>query len=99
MAGEGKVDQWRVLLTARAIENTIYVAGADQAGPRYAGHSMIVGPAGEVLGELDGATEGSLVDTLHPERVLEVRRTLPLLDLRRFPVGGEPPLSAAKRAD
>ncbi len=99
VAGEGKADQWRVLLQARAIENTLYVAGADQAGPRYAGHSLIVDPAGAVLGELDGATEAPLVATLDPERVAEVRRTLPLLDLRRFPVGEEPPLSVAERAD
>ena len=45
VAGPRKVDHWRTLLRARAIENTVFVVAAGQPGPRYTGHSMVVGPA------------------------------------------------------
>lgn len=83
--GPAKVDQWTTLLRARAIENTVYVAAADQAGPRGAGASMIVDPAGTLLAEL-GETAGiatARVDLAHLE---QVRATNPSLSLRRFTV-------------
>ncbi len=46
VAGPGKVEHWRTLVQARAIENTVYVAAAGQPGPRYTGHSLVVGPDG-----------------------------------------------------
>jgi predicted amidohydrolase len=56
VAGERKVDHWRTLLRARAIENTVFVVAAGQPAPRYSGHSMVVDPAGDVLVEAgDGA--------------------------------------------
>lgn len=83
--GPAKVDQWTTLLRARAIENTVYVAAADQAVPRGAGASMIVDPAGTLLAEL-GETTGiatARVDLAHLE---QVRTTNPSLSLRRFSV-------------
>lgn len=52
VAGPGKTQHWRTLAVARAIENTAYVAAAGQPGPRYTGHSLIVGPAGDVVAEV-----------------------------------------------
>ena len=51
VAGERKVDHWRTLLRARAIENTVYVVGAGQPAPRYTGHSTVISPLGDVLVE------------------------------------------------
>ena len=83
VAGSGKVDHWRTLLKARAIENTVYVVAAGQPGPRYTGHSMIVAPLGEVLGE---AEEGDLVVEAPVERQVldEARKENPSLANRRF---------------
>ena len=47
--GPLKEAHWRVLTTARALENTIYVAAADHAPPVGAGNSMIVDPMGVEL--------------------------------------------------
>ena len=58
VAGPRKVDHWRTLVRARAIENTVYVVAAAQPGPRYAGHSLVVDPLGDVLAE---AGEGAAV--------------------------------------
>ncbi|WP_327149906.1 carbon-nitrogen hydrolase family protein [Nocardia sp. NBC_01329] len=83
--GPGKVDQWTTLLRARAIENTVYLAAADQCGPRGAGASMIVDPTGRVLSELADAPGIARAD-LDIGLVSRVRRTNPSLALRRFAV-------------
>lgn len=84
VAGPGKADNWRTLVKARAIENTVYVAAAGQPGPRYTGHSMIVTPLGEVLGE--AAADGELVVEAPVERGVldDAREKNPSLANRRF---------------
>ena len=83
VAGERKVDHWRTLAKARAIENTVYVVAAGQPGPRYAGHSLVVDPLGDVMVE---AAEGESVvaATLHVARLEEARRVNPSLANRRL---------------
>lgn len=75
VAGERKVEHWRTLLRARAIENTVWVVGVGQPGPRYTGHSMVVAPDGDVVVEADAGTTTTLEAVLDRERVAEVRRT------------------------
>lgn len=83
VAGPRKVDHWRTLVRARAIENTVYVAAAGQPGPRYSGHSLVVDPLGDVLAE---AVDGSalLRAELSAEAVVGARRTNPSLANRRL---------------
>ncbi len=86
VAGPGKADTWSTLVRARAIENTAYVAASAKPAPECVGHSMVVDPAGVVLGELDAGARGTVVADLRPERVAEVREQLPVLANRRFEV-------------
>ncbi|GAA1526495.1 putative amidohydrolase [Agromyces terreus] len=83
--GPLKEAHWRVLTTARALENTVYVAAADHAPPVGAGNSMIVDPMGVEL-----ATVGEVADVaiawVSAERIAAVRRVNPALVLRRFAV-------------
>ncbi len=83
--GPAKVDQWTTLLRARAIENTVYVAAADQCAPRGAGASMIIDPTGVVLAEL-GDDPGVIAADIDLEQLAAVRRTNPSLALRRFAI-------------
>ena len=83
VAGPGKVEHWRTLALARAIENTAYVAAVGQPGPRYTGHSLVAGPAGEVLAEV-GDGERLLAASVSRDRLEEARRTNPSLANRRF---------------
>jgi len=83
VAGPGKVHHWRTLVTARAIENTAYVAAVGQPGPRYTGHSLVVGPAGEVVAEL-GDGDHVLVASVDRASLDEARSTNPSLANRRF---------------
>jgi predicted amidohydrolase len=83
VAGPGKVDHWRTLVKARAIENTVYVAAVGQPGPRYTGHSMVAGPAGELVGELaDG--DHLLTASIQIARLEQARADNPSLLNRRF---------------
>jgi len=86
VAGPRKVDHWRTLVRARAIENTVYVVAAGQPGPRYAGHSLVVDPLGDVLAEAD---EGPalLRATLTRAALDAARATNPSLANRRLHVG------------
>jgi predicted amidohydrolase len=83
VAGERKVDHWRTLLRARAIENTVYVAAAGQPAPRYCGHSMVVDPLGDVLVEAGDGAE-TVTATIARERLTEARAVNPSLLNRRL---------------
>jgi predicted amidohydrolase len=82
VAGERKLEHWRTLLRARAIENVCYVVAAGQPAPRYTGHSMVVDPYGDVLAEA-GDDEESVTATLEPAVLAEARETNPSLANRR----------------
>lgn len=83
--GPLKERHWRTLVHARAIENTLYVAGADHPPPLGVGASLIVDPQGVELAGVGTATDVAVafVDAAVIERV---RRVNPALALRRFRV-------------
>lgn len=83
--GPLKEHHWRTLVTARAIENTVYVAAADHAPPIGAGNSMVVDPMGVELVTVGEATDVG-VAWISAARVTEVRHINPALKLRRFTV-------------
>jgi deaminated glutathione amidase len=86
------VAHWEVLLRARAIENQCFVAAAAQWGefgspeePRRSfGHSMIVGPWGEVLIEAPAEGSGVWLADLDMAELRRVRKVLPVLEHRRL---------------
>ena len=94
-AGPGKIDQWTLLVRARALDSTTFIAACDQADPAASGieskgsaplgvgHSMVVGPGGDVRGALADAP-GLLTVDIDPGEVETVRRSLPVLANRRF---------------
>ena len=80
-------NHWELVLRSRAVENTIYVAGVSgltYEGAEYLayGHSMLVGPFGEVLTNM-GRAEGFSVADLDPQRIMDIRAALPVLSQRR----------------
>jgi predicted amidohydrolase len=83
VAGPAKLDHWRTLLRARAIENTVYVAAAAQPGPRYTGHSLVVDPMGEVLAEA-GDDQEILTVELDTTVIAAARERNPSLANRRL---------------
>ncbi len=83
VAGPEKLHHWRTLVTARALENTVYVAAAAQPAPRYTGHSLLVGPNGEALAEA-GDEPGVVSGHVDLEGLERVRLTNPSLVNRRL---------------
>jgi nitrilase len=79
---------WETLLRARAIENQCYVlapaqGGTHENGRRTWGHSILIDPWGEVLSVLS-EHEGVVSGTIDPERLAEVRQSLPALAHRKL---------------
>lgn len=66
------------LARARAIENTVYFAAADQTGGGMTGNSELIDPMGVTVASI-GESEGLAVGTVDTSRVAEVRRKLPTL--------------------
>lgn len=83
--GPLKEHQWKILLAARAIENTAWVVAADHPGPIGIGHSQIVDPQGVVVAGV-GTAEGIAVSVLERAAIERVRAVNPSLRVRRYAV-------------
>lgn len=81
-----RVDHWRTLLIARAIENQCYVIACNRSGadPKnvFAGHSMIIDPWGDILAEA-GEEASTITATIDLTKVDEVRKRIPIFEDRR----------------
>ena len=79
---------WEVLVRVRAIENHVFVIAAAQVGVTAEGlhsygHSMIVGPWGEILGESTVDSEDVVVASIDLSDVARRRSQIAVLDLQR----------------
>lgn len=84
---QARLEHWRLLTRARALENQVYLvacnmAGVD-AGTRLAGHSVVVDPWGDVIGEA-GDEEQVLYAELDLARLRQIRDEFPVLKDRRL---------------
>ncbi len=89
-AGEGKVEQWKTLAQARALDTTTFVVAVDQADPESVGrslqgtvplgvgHSLVVDPLGRVIAQA-GAEPQLLIVDLDLDLIQTARRQLPVL--------------------
>ncbi|MCX4703619.1 carbon-nitrogen hydrolase family protein [Streptomyces sp. NBC_01373] len=96
-AGPGKADQWELLVRARALDATVWVAAVGQADPAASGvvargtaptgigHSALVGPDGTLRHRLDAEPE-LLVADVDVDEVAAVREKIPVLANRRLGV-------------
>jgi predicted amidohydrolase len=82
-----RVQHWRLLARARAVENQSYVVACNTAGTHagvpMGGHSMVVDPWGERVAEAGEAEEVLVVD-LDPTLVRRTRESFPVLADRRL---------------
>ncbi|GGC31933.1 carbon-nitrogen hydrolase family protein [Brevibacterium sediminis] len=94
-AGPGKVEQWKLLGPARALDSTAYVLACDQADPAVTeapakegnptgiGHSYVAAPNGELLAEA-GRGEEIIFADIDPDRITDIRASLPVLNNSRL---------------
>lgn len=82
-----RVEAWRVLLRARAMEDQSYVIGCNtagtHAGTEMGGRSAVIDPTGEVLAEAGTGQEVLSVE-LDPDLVRSWRERFPVLADRRL---------------
>lgn len=80
-----KLEHWRVLVRARAIENQVFVVAVNRCGrheeAEYFGHSLVVSPWGEIVAEA-GEKEEILYADLEMNQIAEVRNTIPVFSDR-----------------
>lgn len=88
---EPRLDAWRTLLRARAIENQVFVVGCNRCGEpggtRF-GYSAVIGPGGDVLVEA-GTEEILMTVDIDVGRVEEVRRDYPFFSSRKIGFYGQ----------
>jgi predicted amidohydrolase len=88
-AGPLKEEHWLTLLKARAIENTIYIAGANLTRGAFSGRSSIFDPFGVLIAGA-GERPELVIGTINVERIKEVRAKLPSLEHCRLELFAEP---------
>lgn len=78
-----RINHWRTLIQARAIENQMFVVAANRCGTTddttFGGHSMIVGPEGSILLEAGEGEDyrGVILDPAMVPAVRAIFNTLP----------------------
>lgn len=94
-AGEGKREQWELLVRARALDSTSWVVACGQADPRSIGrepggkaptgigYSLVATPLGAVHAQLGDAPDVLIAD-LDPAAVEPTRQSIPVLANRKF---------------
>ncbi|MCM3568472.1 carbon-nitrogen hydrolase family protein [Neobacillus mesonae] len=82
IAGPMKEDHWQTLLRARAIENTMFVIGANLVGPSFTGRSAAVDPMGVMIAS-GGEEETLILADIDVNRIRQVREKLPSVKDRR----------------
>lgn len=91
-----RLEHWKVLVRARAIENQLFMIGANRVGSEdlgnappahgtvtYCGTSSIIDPWGETVIEGSGSEEELLTATIDIDKVDEVRNKMSVLKDRR----------------
>jgi omega-amidase len=82
-----RIDHWRTLLRARAIENQLFIAAvnavSDSDGTVMGGQSMAIDPWGDIAAEGSATEEHLILAELDFDLVNQVRQTIPALTDRR----------------
>lgn len=78
-----RIEHWKALISARAIENQVYVIACNRVGTdadlTFGGSSSLVDPWGRILASADGKEETLLVHDIKKELVTQTRQALPVL--------------------
>ncbi|MEH7886488.1 carbon-nitrogen family hydrolase [Bacillus sp. JJ1609] len=81
-----RLEHWRALLIARAIENQSYIIACNRSGSdpnnKFAGHSMVIGPWGDIIAEA-GEEQEILTAEIDLDQVKDARSRIPIFADRR----------------
>lgn len=83
----GRADEWRTFVSSRAAENACFICAANRVGEEpattFAGESMIVGPRGQVIVDLDETTEGYILAKLNLDDARRIREETQVFQTRQ----------------
>ncbi len=83
---KARIEHWRTLVLARAIENQSFVVACNRTGldkkEEYPGHSLIIDPWGAILSK-GGEEEGFIIAEIDLDRLKSVRLTMKCFDDRK----------------
>jgi predicted amidohydrolase len=80
--GKHKLEQWRILVRARAHENTSYLVAANQTRPFFIGHSLVASPLGYTIHEIE-EDQTSFKIELDITEIEETKKAIPVIDLSK----------------
>lgn len=87
-----RIEHWRILLQARAVENQIFIAAANNVGKtgseEFGGCSAILDPQGNFLIEGSSHNEELLTAVLDLEQIHKARKNIPVFNDRRPDIYG-----------
>ncbi|ADD42427.1 carbon-nitrogen hydrolase family protein [Stackebrandtia nassauensis] len=86
--GPLKEEHWTTFCKARALENTVYLAGACQTGGSRVGLTSVVAPDGVIVSRL-AQHEGLVTARIGRDALTAAREAFPLLEQRRFAISPE----------
>ncbi len=72
-------NRWDIQLPARALDNTVFVAGINNTGEGACGHCKVISPIGKVLAEADQDTETILMCDVDYTETDRIRAKIPYL--------------------
>lgn len=82
-----RINHWKVLLQARAIENQSFMLAVNCVGQsgkdQFGGSSAVISPWGEVLIEGDQANEALLTTRIDSDQIEQARQFMPVFQDRR----------------
>jgi omega-amidase len=88
-----RLEHWKILVRARAIENQMFMIGVNQVGREdfgadggwvtYFGDSVVIDPWGETVAEAGETEDVLLTATIDTDRVDEIRKAMTVLQDRR----------------
>ncbi|UCH31682.1 MAG: nitrilase [Candidatus Bathyarchaeota archaeon] len=80
--GKHKLEQWRILVKARAHENTSFLVAINQTKPFFIGHSMGASPFGYAIQEL-GEGQTSFFIELDRKEIENAQKLVPTIELSK----------------
>ncbi len=85
-----RIEHWRILLKARAIENQVFMAAVNCVGTQgvesFGGYSCIISPSGQILAEAEPNNEKLLILDIDLETINETRKSMNILKDCRFDI-------------
>jgi len=87
-----RIDHWKILLQARAIENQIFIAAVNNVGQSgdviYGGNSLVIDPWGKILVEGSRKEPELLTAKMNIGEIALFRKIIPIYEDRRYDIYG-----------